>query len=72
MSRIVAIGDEVEVSGFALAGVGVLPASTDGEVRTAWQELPGDVAVVILTVAAAGALAGELPVDRPLTVVLPC
>jgi vacuolar-type H+-ATPase subunit F/Vma7 len=72
MSRIVAIGAEVDVSGFGLAGVGLLPAATDGEVHAAWRNLPADVAVVVLTAAAADALAADLPVDWPLTVVLPC
>jgi vacuolar-type H+-ATPase subunit F/Vma7 len=59
VSRLAVIGEETLVRGFGLAGAVVLPADGPDAVRAAWQGLPGDVAVVILTPAAAAAL------DRP-------
>jgi hypothetical protein len=53
------IGEELLVRGFALAGVQVLPAEEPAAVRDAWLRLPGEVALVILTPAAAAALAGQ-------------
>jgi len=69
-NRAAAIGELVRVQGFALAGARILPAESPDAVRTAWQELPDDVALVILTRAAAEALA---PAERAhrLTVVMP-
>ena len=66
-----AIGEEPLVRGFALAGALVLPASGADEVRSAWAELADEVAVVILTEAAATAL-GDLPEKQrgPFTVVM--
>ena len=66
---VAAIGEEVLVAGFGLAGVRVLPAERPEAVRAAWRDLPGDVALVILTPAAAAAL-GEPPLE-PLVAVLP-
>jgi vacuolar-type H+-ATPase subunit F/Vma7 len=59
MATVAVIGEEVLVRGFGLAGALVLPADRPEVVRAAWQGLPGDVAVVILTRTAADAL------DRP-------
>jgi vacuolar-type H+-ATPase subunit F/Vma7 len=59
MSQIAAIGAETRIRGYALAGVLLLPAETADEVREAWRQLPADVAVVMLTEAAAADL------DRP-------
>ncbi len=61
---VAAIGAEVRVAGFALAGVAVRPAEDDATVRAAWAALPEDVVAVILTPAAAAALADTL-VGRP-------
>ncbi|UKY47919.1 hypothetical protein [Streptomyces inhibens] len=72
MGTVVAIGEGVKTSGFALAGVIVRPAEAPDSVRAVWQELPGDVALVILTPAAAVALGpGALNAPQPLTVVMP-
>ena len=69
--RVAVLGADVQ--GFALAGALPLVARTVEEARAAWQALPADVALVVLTPAAAAALEGlldDLP-DGPLTVVLP-
>lgn len=58
--RIVAIGNESRVIGFALAGVLPVPVRTAADARAAWAALPTDVALVVLTPAAAEALAEEL------------
>lgn len=72
MGTVVALGEEARTSGFALAGVLVRPAEGPDSVRAVWQELPDDVALVILTQAAAAALGSEaLNVPCPLTVVMP-
>jgi vacuolar-type H+-ATPase subunit F/Vma7 len=55
MSAVAVIGEETLVRGFALAGALVLAADDPEAVRAAWRDLPDDVAVVILTEAAAGA-----------------
>ena len=66
--------------GFALAGARIFPAENAQEARAAWRALPDSVAVVILTAAAAAALAADTgpariaaggTVHAPLTVVLP-
>jgi vacuolar-type H+-ATPase subunit F/Vma7 len=64
------IGEEVLVRGFGLAGARVLPAEDPAAVRAAWQELPGEVVLVILTRPAAAALAGR-DRDERLVAVLP-
>lgn len=77
MARIAAIGAEVLVRGYGLAGALVLPADSDDEVRIAWRSLPGDVAVVLLTRSAADALSvpradgGSTAADQPLVAVIP-
>lgn len=53
---VAAIGEEVLVRGFGLAGVLVCPADDPEAVRTAWQGLPEEVSLVILTPTAAAAL----------------
>jgi vacuolar-type H+-ATPase subunit F/Vma7 len=72
MSRVAVIGEELGVQGYAMAGAVVCAADDEAGVLRAWRELPGDVAVALLTVRAAGWLGGELP-RRPdvLTVVMP-
>jgi vacuolar-type H+-ATPase subunit F/Vma7 len=57
MGTVAAIGEEVLVRGFGLAGVLVCPAGDPESVRAAWRGLPDGVALVILTRAAAAALA---------------
>lgn len=70
--RFAAIGAESRVRGYELAGVLVLVAEDPGEIRVLWRDLPEDVAIVILTPQAAGALGADaLATARPLTAVLP-
>jgi vacuolar-type H+-ATPase subunit F/Vma7 len=67
---VAALGEATLVSGFALAAVRVVEAEDDEAVRTAWQEFPAEVAVVIITPAAAQALgAAAFEPGAPLTVV---
>jgi vacuolar-type H+-ATPase subunit F/Vma7 len=72
VDRVAVLGERALVEGYALGGARVLPADSPGEVRAAWAALAPDVAVVLVTPAAAGAL-GAPPVAgrRPLLVVLP-
>jgi vacuolar-type H+-ATPase subunit F/Vma7 len=75
VGSVVVLGERSRVTGFALAGASVVPADDSHTVLAAWEALEHDVAVVILTPAAAavlGALLDEPPrPDRPLTVVMP-
>ncbi|GAA2006660.1 V-type ATP synthase subunit F [Catenulispora subtropica] len=68
--RVAALGEWALIRGFALAGVRTVTAADPEAVRAAWASLDRDVAVVILTPSAAGAL-GEAVRRGPLTVVLP-
>jgi vacuolar-type H+-ATPase subunit F/Vma7 len=67
--RLAAIGERALVQGYGLAGATVAIAEDAVEVRQAWHALPPDVAVVVLTAAAAGALGADT--DGRLVVVLP-
>jgi vacuolar-type H+-ATPase subunit F/Vma7 len=69
--NVVAIGRGVELAGFALVGVRIIPASSDSEVVRAWTSLE-DVGLVILSVGASIALE-PVRADRPeiLTAVVP-
>jgi vacuolar-type H+-ATPase subunit F/Vma7 len=72
--RLAVLGERVRVAGYALAGAIVYPADDPDEVRAAWLELPADVAVLVLTPAAARALGGESAARRRpglLTAVMP-
>jgi vacuolar-type H+-ATPase subunit F/Vma7 len=71
VGRVAAIGERIHVEGFALAGAVACPAENPDEVLAAWRSLPPDVAVVILTPAAAGTITEPEPGALPLTVVLP-
>jgi vacuolar-type H+-ATPase subunit F/Vma7 len=72
MGRVAVIGEETAVSGYALAGVLVLPAEGGDAVHGAWSSLPDDVQVVILTSAAARTLGGARMAKMfPFTVVMP-
>ena len=64
------LGERSRVEGWGLGGARVLPAESATEVRAVWAALPADVAVVLVTPAAARAL-GPQPAGRPLLVVLP-
>jgi len=71
--RIAAIGEDARIAGLALAGVTTVTAEGLDAVRRAWAGLAADVALVLLTPAAATALDDVLG-DRSsprLTVVLP-
>ncbi len=72
MGRVAVIGEQTRVSGYALAGVLVLPAEGDDAVHSAWSSLPDDIQVVILTARAARTL-GEASTAKllPFTVVMP-
>ncbi|MFF4615557.1 V-type ATP synthase subunit F [Nonomuraea jabiensis] len=69
MATVAVIGETVRVAGFRLAGAVVLPADTPEAARTAWACLGDDVAVVILTPAAAEAVSGKA--RERMTVVMP-
>lgn len=73
MATMAAVGEVARLHGFALAGVAVLAAEDAAAARAAWARLDGDVAVVILTPAAARAVADlvEESSDGPFPVVLP-
>lgn len=72
MGGAVAIGEQVRVAGWALAGVKVVDAEGAPAVRQAWRTVDDDVALVILTAAAADHLADELDdLTWPLVVVMP-
>jgi vacuolar-type H+-ATPase subunit F/Vma7 len=66
------IGEALSVEGYALAGAVVRPAESQDEARAAWQSLPPDTVLLIMTASAAGWLAAETA-GRPdvLTVVMP-
>jgi vacuolar-type H+-ATPase subunit F/Vma7 len=70
MAGIAAIGAEPLIRGYGLAGVRLLPAGTDDEVRMAWSQLESGIDLVILTAAAERALAGAATTG-PLVAVLP-
>jgi vacuolar-type H+-ATPase subunit F/Vma7 len=60
MSRVAAIGEQVLLAGYSLAGVEVHAADDADAARAAWDLLSDDVACVILTPAAHAALAERL------------
>jgi vacuolar-type H+-ATPase subunit F/Vma7 len=77
--RVVAVGERARVEGFALAGVEVVVAEHPDEVRAAVAGLDEDVAVLLLTPLAAGAVrpsdgapsSADVRPGRPLPVVMP-
>jgi vacuolar-type H+-ATPase subunit F/Vma7 len=71
MSRAAIIGEALRVQGYAMAGAAVYPAEDRDEARAAWEALPADTAVVVLTARAAADLSQETGQRRDvLTVVL--
>ena len=70
MARIAAIGEWVRVQGFRLAGALVYEAEGPSAVRAAWDGLPVDVVVVVLTPASAAALDVGHDAANRLTVVM--
>lgn len=72
MARIAAIGTAETLEGLGLAGALVSVAEDPEAVRTAWHDLPLDVAIVVLTTDAAQVLPPEVfDQDWPLLAVLP-
>ena len=59
LTAVAAIGERERVSGFSLAGVLVAAAGDADSVRAAWEALPADVGLVILTRASRAALASR-------------
>lgn len=72
MAKAAVIGEELAVEGYALAGCVLLPADNPDEVNAAWQALPPDTVLLILTQNAASWLADRLA-QRPdlITAVMP-
>lgn len=60
MTGIVAIGEQERLRGFTLAGVDVAVAEDPAGARAAWEALPPEVALVILTPSAHAALAASV------------
>jgi vacuolar-type H+-ATPase subunit F/Vma7 len=71
MSRIVAIGDELELAGYALAGVEVVPAHGPEAIQGAWNRLGSDVGLVLVTAEAVRGLPDLAGRPDLLYVVLP-
>jgi len=72
MARVAAIGAEPAVQGFGLAGAMVCAADDVPAVLAAWHDLPSDIAVVVVTAAAARALPPDaFDRDWPMVAVLP-
>jgi vacuolar-type H+-ATPase subunit F/Vma7 len=72
MGLVAVIGEDVAISGYALAGAVLLPADSDDEVRRRWAGLTDEVEVVILTATAAAALGEQrVAAPMPLSVVMP-
>jgi vacuolar-type H+-ATPase subunit F/Vma7 len=72
MGRVVVLGEAARVDGFALAGATVIVAEGAGEVVRAWDQLPLDAEVIVLSSAAAIALEGAPPArDGTVVVVMP-
>jgi hypothetical protein len=72
MASAAIIGEELAVEGYALAGCVLLPANNPDEVNSAWQALPPDTVLLILTQTAATWL-GDRLAQRPdiMTAVMP-
>jgi vacuolar-type H+-ATPase subunit F/Vma7 len=64
MATAAVIGEALEVEGYALAGAIVHAAASRTEATAAWEELPPDTALVVMTATAAAWLADRLP-QRP-------
>jgi vacuolar-type H+-ATPase subunit F/Vma7 len=71
MATAAVIGEALAVEGYTLAGAVVLEADGQAEAAAAWDALPPDTALLIMTARAADWLAGRLA-ERPaiLTAVL--
>jgi vacuolar-type H+-ATPase subunit F/Vma7 len=71
VSGIVAIGEELLLAGYALAGVDVLPAEDAAAARAAWEALPADTGLVLLTRSAYAEVGRDVRGRRVLWAVLP-
>jgi vacuolar-type H+-ATPase subunit F/Vma7 len=71
MSRVVALGSWASLAGWTLAGVAVVEADDADAVRRAWDDLPADVGLVILTADARAALPDPLLPRERLWAVIP-
>ena len=73
MARAAVIGEPLVIEGYGLAGAVLCPAADRAAARAAWQGLPADVVVAVLTPAAAEWIGAETRSGRPdvLAVVLP-
>jgi vacuolar-type H+-ATPase subunit F/Vma7 len=71
MSRVVAIGSELTLAGYGLAGVEVMAADNSAAVQRAWAGLGDDVGLVLLTADAALAVSDKASRPDLLSVVLP-
>jgi vacuolar-type H+-ATPase subunit F/Vma7 len=71
MSSVAALGRWTELAGYPLAGVEVFDARTPEAVRRAWDALPNDVAVVLLTAEARRSLPDPLLPRHRLWAVIP-
>jgi vacuolar-type H+-ATPase subunit F/Vma7 len=49
MSTVVALGELVAIRGYGLAGVTLEPADDEAAVERAWERLPDDVSLLIVT-----------------------
>ncbi len=72
MGLVVVLGGAAQVNGFALGGATVIPAEYPDAVRRAWNLLPEDVAVVVLTHEAAAVMGVDAAKrEGVITVVMP-
>jgi hypothetical protein len=72
VARAAVIGEPLRIYGYGLAGALLYPASDRPDVVHAWQDLPGDVAVVLVTRQASQWLEDEIALKpEVLPVVMP-
>jgi vacuolar-type H+-ATPase subunit F/Vma7 len=71
VNAVAVIGEEALIRAYAMVGAEVIAAESPPDVRDAWRALHPDVAVVVLTSAAAAALVEHQPAGGwPLVVVM--
>jgi vacuolar-type H+-ATPase subunit F/Vma7 len=71
MAGIAVIGESARTRAYVLAGCQVLPADDAAAAIRAWELLPADTGLVILTATAAATLAERRAHSTVLTVVMP-
>lgn len=69
MTRIAVLGESPQVDGWALGGAAVIRAAGPDAVGEAWDALPADIEIVVVTPRAAGHLGRRL--EERLVVTLP-